>query len=264
MSNVITLTGVGNIHTDPEGRFSLNDLHKAAGGNPNHRPGEFLRNQQAQELVAELTDAGNPASPIESIKGGTKQGTYVCKELVYAYAMWISAKFHLQVIRAFDALVTGDVEKAKQVAGNRQDNTQLSVAAHMNAFKVGFSVLRSIKGVDQCLLATQGLKLVQDGTGILIHDYLRVALPSPEPKRVPELNATAIGKRYNMKATQVNALLEDLGLIERNGKNTPLLTAEGALLGAMVPYTNGGHSGYQPLFFREVFDVLDAVIARQA
>ncbi|PJC85317.1 hypothetical protein CSW98_15940 [Vibrio sp. HA2012] len=42
---------------------------------------------------------------IKAIKGGHKhQGTWVCKELVYAYAMWISAKFHLQVIRAFDAM----------------------------------------------------------------------------------------------------------------------------------------------------------------
>lgn len=99
------------IRQDAEGRYCLNDLHKAAGGENRHRPSLWLENQQTQELIEEIAKAGIPAlaqnQPVSVVRGGSSPGTYVCKELVYAYAMWISAKFHLTVIRAFDALVTG-------------------------------------------------------------------------------------------------------------------------------------------------------------
>jgi hypothetical protein len=99
------------IRRDAEGRFCLNDLHKAAGGESRHQPGKWLVIQQTQELVQELSSIGfyrdkgiQPlkvkAGPIEN--GG---GTYVVKELVYSYAMWISVIFKLQVIRAYDLKV---------------------------------------------------------------------------------------------------------------------------------------------------------------
>lgn len=43
---------------------------------------------------------------VEVSRGGISPGTFVCKELVYAYAMWISPAFNLKVIRAFDAMTT--------------------------------------------------------------------------------------------------------------------------------------------------------------
>lgn len=98
------------IRRDPEGRYCLNDLHKAAGGIKHHRPSKWLATKQAQELEAEVNlEARIRAS--KSVRGHGITATFVVKELVYAYAMWISPKFHLKVVRAYDALVTGTLTK---------------------------------------------------------------------------------------------------------------------------------------------------------
>ncbi len=103
------------IRQDEEGRFCLNDFHKAAGGEKRYQPSNWLRMQQTQDLVYELavpqirgTDKIKHLDPVNTVRSFfVDQGSYVVKELVYAYAMWISPAFHLQVIRAYDALVTG-------------------------------------------------------------------------------------------------------------------------------------------------------------
>lgn len=110
MPNNLVISDI-QIRQDAEGRFCLNDLHKAAGYENKHRPSLWLKNKQAIELVDEIAKAGNPAlkqnQPVNVINGGNQPGTYVVKPLVYAYAMWISPVFHLHVIEAYDALVTG-------------------------------------------------------------------------------------------------------------------------------------------------------------
>ncbi|UXZ62225.1 phage antirepressor KilAC domain-containing protein [Burkholderia multivorans] len=108
--NTLTITGVV-IRTDAEGRYCLNDLHRAAGGEKRHQPSDWMRLKNTQELIAELAVPGIPGTlenqPLAVIQGGIQQGTYVAKELVYAYAMWISPAFHLKVIRAYDEMVSG-------------------------------------------------------------------------------------------------------------------------------------------------------------
>lgn len=86
-----------------DGLFSLNDLHKAAGNEDKHKPSNFMRLEQTKDLIAEIDKCSDVSISNKTIRGATG-GTYVCKELVYSYAMWISAKFSLIVIRAFDAI----------------------------------------------------------------------------------------------------------------------------------------------------------------
>lgn len=120
--------GEFSIRQDEDGRYCLNDLHKASGDSRKDRPSYFLENEKTQELILAITeenyDVGNPSScrePVNIIRGrGKEQGTYVVKELVYSYAMWISAKFHLMVIRAYDSLVMEWMIGGKQTISPEQ------------------------------------------------------------------------------------------------------------------------------------------------
>lgn len=100
MSNFIEIAGV-SIRQDAEGRFSLNDLHRAAGSEKRHQPSNWSMLDQTKALIAEIEITG-----ITGIQAKQGLGTFVCKELVYAYAMWISPAFHLKVIRAYDSMHT--------------------------------------------------------------------------------------------------------------------------------------------------------------
>ena len=99
-----------------DGLYCLNDLHRASGSRARHKPSEWLRLVQVTDLISELKKeqgkAGIPAliknqSVIKTNRGGNNPGTYACRELVYAYATWISPAFFLKVLRTFDAVVSG-------------------------------------------------------------------------------------------------------------------------------------------------------------
>jgi hypothetical protein len=85
-----------------DGLFSLNDLHKASGSEKRHEPNRFIRIDKTKGLIAEIERCPNVGIGLRAVRGGSNQGTWVCKELVYAYATWISAEFYLRVIRIFD------------------------------------------------------------------------------------------------------------------------------------------------------------------
>ena len=85
-----------------DGLYSLNDLHKISGNEDKHLPFRFMRLDQTQELITEIqSEFKTPDLVFKITKGRGIQGTYACKELVIAYAAWISPQFHLVVLRAF-------------------------------------------------------------------------------------------------------------------------------------------------------------------
>jgi len=92
-----------------DGLYSLNDLHKASGGDDKHQPSFFLRNEQAKALIEEIQSA-NLQSAIATVNGGKHRGTYACREIVIAYAAWISPAFQLKVIRVFLDTATSPVQ----------------------------------------------------------------------------------------------------------------------------------------------------------
>ncbi len=110
------------------GLFNLNDLHKASGGEQKNQPYKFIRLAQTSELIEEIVKSPDLASlknedrrsaALKRVQG-CKGGTYVCKELIYAYAMWISPKFHLAVIRAFDKIQTQQANPSETPDNSQQ------------------------------------------------------------------------------------------------------------------------------------------------
>lgn len=108
------------IRMDAEGRYCLNDLHKAAvanGANARTKePGKFLASPRTKSLIALLTknsttqNLGSLVPPVSTVEG-REGGTYVVKELVYAYGQFVSPEFDLHVIRSYDKQVKDEIDR---------------------------------------------------------------------------------------------------------------------------------------------------------
>lgn len=102
------------IRQDGQGRYCLNDLHRASGGNPIHAPSQFLRLKGTKEFVA-ILDKHNADlhSALEINNGGINQGCYACEKLVYKYAAWINPEFEVKVYEIFDKVLKGEFQPIK-------------------------------------------------------------------------------------------------------------------------------------------------------
>ena len=116
------------------GLYSLNDLHQASGGQDKHSPRRWLQNQQTIDLANECEKDGKP-----SILKKQGFGTFVCKELVIHYAMWISPSFSLQVIRCFLDTVSGSQPKLAQTTVADRTPLRQAVSALVGKCNIDYS-----------------------------------------------------------------------------------------------------------------------------
>ena len=146
------------VRQDDEGRYCLNDLHRASGGAPNNQPAFFMRRKETKALVRVVGASADSQTPAKVLNDGINNGTYVVKELVYAYAMWISPEFHVRVIRTYDALVQAQLDKLNDLSHRRARAELEYLEAAADASRCGFG-LRKWRDIGPALTARiQALK----------------------------------------------------------------------------------------------------------
>lgn len=128
-----------HVRQDDDGRYCLNDLHRAAGGAAKHKPALFLRRAETRGMEREIKGTDSHLCPIVTVKGQAG-GTYVAKELVYAYAMWISPAFALKVIRTYDAVAQAHIEKLNSLSARRARAELEYLEAECDASRCGFGL----------------------------------------------------------------------------------------------------------------------------
>ena len=108
----ITVFGT-NIRKDAEGRFSLNDLHKAAMANghatQSQRPGRFLDSYSVKAFVDAVSSKNTTATKIavlQVINGGRNRGSFACIEILFEYAKWLSAEICSEVAKSINIPIT--------------------------------------------------------------------------------------------------------------------------------------------------------------
>ena len=98
------------VHRSENDLYSLNDLHKASGGEEATKPYRFLEVAKNATFVKSL-QALTPDTPVlVTVKGGANPGTWGSEEVAYKYASWISDDFDILVMSTFKKVVRKEVE----------------------------------------------------------------------------------------------------------------------------------------------------------
>ncbi|EHI2277848.1 KilA-N domain-containing protein [Salmonella enterica] len=257
MNNLMIIDGI-EVRRDVHGRYCLNDLHRAAGGEDRHKPSNFLRMDSTRELCMEIDRCSDMSiGCVETIRGGFGQGTYVSRELVFAYAMWISPSFHLKVIRTFDQ-ITSAPDKISCMAADKMQAGVILLGFMRKELNLSNS---SVLGACQKLQEAVGLPNLAPQYAI------DAPAGAPDGSSRPTLALSALLKQHGirMTANQAYQQLAKLGVVEHrerysrsaiNGiKKFWSLTAKGCMFGKNIT-SPANPRETQPHFFESKFPEL--------
>lgn len=232
------------IHRDVEGRYSLNDCHRAAGSDAAKKPANFLRLDTTKALIAEISRCSDVRNaPVNVKQGGNNQGSYACRELIYAYGEWISPAFHLTVIRAFDALVTGQIPNAAPKP------KRIRKPAFDTAFTRCMNVVALLPNVDEnqkVLMASRGTYNLTGINPLEVMGYTALPARTEDNYKTP----TELGKEIGLSGRRVNQILSEEAHLQiyEPGSSTGsdwAMTERGLAYGKMFDTTRRGGKGSQ-------------------
>jgi len=136
------------IRQDKEGRYCLNDLHKAAiaSGLPVARknPAEFFRTDMANNFVESVKKAGlltteEPVVPFTVRNGGKNPGTYAVRLVAQRYCGWLSSDFEVAVYSLIDKYSYEELQRKAIRENAREGYKDLT-----KALKYSFEVIGKI------------------------------------------------------------------------------------------------------------------------
>lgn len=126
MDNLV-LNGT-EIRSDEFGRYCLTDIYRASNLPAHKRPVKFEATQTFKGVQDVLKVRTGTFNPYEKTRGRYNGGTWACKEMLIAYAMWVSPEFMVKVIDVFFAASSGHGDKAVAIA---QGNEELKALLEM-------------------------------------------------------------------------------------------------------------------------------------
>ena len=142
-SHTITLFNT-TIRQDADGRFCLNDLHKAAMANgqatESQRPSNFLKSDSIVEFISLINE--NATNIAVKKAQGRKGGTYAVELVALRYAGWISARVEVEVYKTFQKVAQADEALTHDMLERQRDpeaSKRLAVRAQSKVIRNNFT-----------------------------------------------------------------------------------------------------------------------------